>query len=546
MDVPAEMQSLGEFDTVIVGSGSAGCVLADRLTADGKRRVLLLEAGGSDRRFWIRLPIGYGRTFFDPRINWKYQTEPEPALNGQRGYWPRGKVLGGSSAINAMVYCRGLPGDFDDWRDQGNPGWGWSDVEPVYRRTERRVDSTGRAAPGGPLFVSDVTRELHPLRRHYFSAAREIGLPVTDDFNGPQPEGVGLYQITTRNGMRWSAADAFLRPALRRSNLQLESHALVHRVLFEGRRAVGVVFARGGQLFTARARREVILSAGAVNSPQLLQLSGVGPGELLQRHGIPVVVDQPAVGGRLQDHIAVSYFYRATEPTLNNQLYPLHGKVAAALRYVLTRRGPLSVGVNQCGGFVRTAAHLQHADQQLYFNPVTYSMAPAGKRPLMNPDPFAGFILSFQPCRPRSRGRIDIASPDPEAAPAIRPNYLSADGDLADVVAGGRLLQRLLATRAMQGLIAQPIAPDLAPMDAQQIVDDFRARAGTVFHPVGTCAMGADPRHAVVDSQLRVHGLEGLRVVDASVFPNITSGNTHAPTVMVAQKAADLLLSANP
>ena len=540
------MQSLGEFDTVIVGSGSAGCVLADRLTADGRRRVLLLEAGGSDRRFWIRLPIGYGRTFFDHRINWKYQTEPEPALNGQRGYWPRGKVLGGSSAINAMVYCRGLPGDFDDWRDQGNPGWGWSDVEPVYTRTERRVDSTGRAAQGGPLFVSDVVRELHPLRRHYFAAAREIGLPVTDDFNGPQPEGVGLYQITSRHGMRWSAADAFLRPALRRSNLQLESRALVHRVLFEGRRAVGVVFARGGQLFTARARREVILSAGAVNSPQLLQLSGIGPGALLQQHGIPVVFNQPAVGGRLQDHIAVSYFYRAPEPTLNNQLYPLHGKVAAALRYVLTRRGPLSVGVNQCGGFVRTAAHLQRADQQLYFNPVTYSMAPAGKRPLMNPDPFAGFILSFQPCRPQSRGRIDIASPDPEVAPAIRPNYLSAEDDLADVVAGGRLLQSLLATRAMQGLIAQPIAPDLAPMDAQQIVDDFRARAGTVFHPVGTCAMGPDPRQAVVDSQLRVHGLEGLRVVDASVFPNITSGNTHAPTVMVAQKAADMLLSSNP
>ena len=537
------MQSLGEFDTVILGAGSAGCVLADRLTADGRRRVLLLEAGGSDRRFWIRLPIGYGRTFFDERINWKYQTEPEPALGGQRGYWPRGKVVGGSSSINAMVYCRGLPGDFDDWRQRGNPGWGWSDVEPVFRRTECQVDASGSAAGDGPLFVSDVERELHPLRRHYFAAAREMGLPVSPDFNGPQPEGVGLYRITTRHGMRWSAADAFLRPALRRSNLQLECHALVHRVLFEGRRAVGVVFARGGQLFTARARREVILSAGAVNSPQLLQLSGVGPGELLQRHGIPVLLDQPAVGGNLQDHIAVSYFYRATEPTLNNQLYPLHGKIAAALRYVFTRRGPLSVGVNQCGGFVRTRAELARADQQLYFNPVTYAMAPAGKRPLMNPDPFAGFILSFQPCRPASRGRIDICSPDPGAAPAIRPNYLSTEGDLADVVAGGRFLQTMLATRAMQALIAQPMAPDLAPLDAQQIVDDFRARAGTVFHPVGTCAMGADPRTAVVDSRLRVHGLQGLRVVDASVFPNITSGNTHAPTVMVAQKAADLLLA---
>lgn len=539
------MQSLGEFDTVIVGSGSAGCVLAERLSADGSRRVLLLEAGGSDRRFWIRLPIGYGRTFFDERINWKYQTEPEPALKGQTGYWPRGKVLGGSSSINAMVYCRGLPGDFDDWRALGNPGWGWEDVEPVFRRTERRVDAQGRAAAGGPLFVSDVEREMHPLRRHYFAAAREMGLAVTDDFNGPHPEGVGLYQITTRHGMRWSAADAFLRPALRRTNLRLEQHALVQRVLLEGRRAVGVVFEQGGQLFTARARREVILSAGAINSPQLLQLSGVGPGALLQRLGIPVAMDLPAVGGQLQDHIAVSYFYRATEPTLNNQLYPLHGKVAAALRYVLTRRGPLSVGVNQCGGFVRTRAGLERPDQQLYFNPVTYSLAPQGRRPLMNPDPFPGFILSFQPCRPSSRGRIDITSPDPGVAPAIRPGYLATEQDLSDVVAGGRFLQRMLATRAMQGLIAQPIAPDLAPMNEQQIVDDFRARAGTVYHPVGTCAMGADPRQAVVDARLQVHGLAGLRVVDASVFPNITSGNTHAPTVMVAQKAADLILS-NP
>lgn len=538
------MDSVGEFDTIIVGSGSAGCVLADRLSADGARAVLLLEAGGSDRRFWIKLPIGYGRTFFDERINWKYRTEPEPALGGQRAYWPRGKVLGGSSSINAMVYCRGLPGDFDDWVQQGNPGWGWADVEPVYRRTECRVDAQGRAAVGGgPLFVSDVEPEMHPVRRHYFAAARAMGLPMTEDFNGPQPEGVGLYQITSRHGMRWSAADAFLRPALRRTNLRLESRALVHKLLFEGRRVVGVVFAQGGRLRTARARREVILSAGAVNSPQLLQLSGVGPGALLQQHGIGVVLDQPAVGGQLQDHIAVSYFYQATEPTLNNQLYPLRGKIAAALRYVASRRGPLSVGVNQCGGFVRSRAGLLRPDQQLYFNPVTYSMAPEGKRPLMNPDPFAGFILSFQPCRPGSRGRIDICSPDPVVAPTIRPNYLSTEADLADVVAGGRLLKVMAATPAMRGLIRAPVAPDLGTMNDDQILADFRARCGTVYHPVGTCGMGPDPRQAVVDARLRVHGLQGLRVVDASVFPNITSGNTHAPTVMVAQKAADMILA---
>ena len=540
---PPSMQSAGEFDTIIVGSGSAGCVLADRLTQDGRRAVLLLEAGGSDRRFWIKLPIGYGRTYYDERINWKYETAPEPALDGRRAYWPRGKVMGGSSSINAMVYCRGMPRDYDDWRAAGNVGWGWDDVEPVFRRTERRVDAHGHVADGGPLFVSDVAREMHPVRRHYFAAARELGLPMTDDFNGPSPEGVGTYQINVRRGMRWSAADAFLRPALRRANLRLLTRARVHRILFKGSRAVGVVFEQDGVRFCARARGEVILSAGAVNSPQLLQLSGVGPAALLQQHGISLVRDLGAVGGRLQDHIAVSYFFESSEPTLNNQLHPWHGKLWAGLRYVLARRGPLSVSVNQCGGFVRSRAGLAHPDQQLYFNPLTYSTAPEGKRPLMTPDPFAGFILCAQPCRPTSRGRIDIGSADPAAAPVIRPNYLSTQGDIDDVVAGGQFLQRLLRTQALRGLVKRPIAPDVGRMDADAMVADFRARSSTVFHPVGTCGMGADPRHSVVDAQLRVHGLQGLRVVDASVFPGITSGNTNGPVIMVAQKAADMMLA---
>ena len=532
-----------EYDFIVVGAGSAGCVLADRLSADGRSTVLVLEAGDHDRRLWINMPIGYGKTFYDERVNWKFEAQPDAQMKNRRIYFPRGRVVGGSSSINAMVYCRGMPADFDDWAALGNPGWGWDDVEPVYRRTECRVDAAGRAEPGGgPLYVSDVEPEMHPLRRHYFAAAREIGLPHTDDFNGPNPEGVGLYQINVRKGMRWSAADAFLRPALARSNLRLQTAARVHRVLFEGRRAVGVVFELGGALHVARARGEVILSAGAVASPQLLQRSGVGPGTLLQRLGLPVVLDQPRVGGELQDHIAISYYYRSREPTLNNLLYPWHGKLLQGIRYVLTRRGPLSISVNQCGGFVRSRPGLAQPDQQLYFNPVTYSTSPEGKRPLMNPDPFAGFILSFQPCRPSSRGRIDIASPDPLAAPSIRPNYLSTQQDIDDVVAGGRLLQRFLSTRAMKALIESPQAPDLAPMDDAAIVEDFRQRSGTVFHPVGTCGMGSDARRAVVDPALRVHGLQGLRVVDASVFPCVTSGNTHGPTVMVAQKAADAIL----
>ncbi|PPA04531.1 choline dehydrogenase, partial [Pseudomonas sp. MWU12-2312b] len=419
------MAVAGEFDYIIVGSGSAGSVLADRLSADGKARVLVLEAGGTDRRFWIKMPIGYGRTFFDERVNWKYETEPESAIDSRRSYWPRGRVIGGSSSINAMVYCRGLPVDFDAWAQKGNAGWGWADVLPYFQRSECRVDAQGRAGQGGPLYVSDVSVQLHPLRRHFFAAAEEAGLPYSADFNGNSPEGVGVYQINTYKGMRCSAADAFLRPALQRRNVQLVTHALAHRVVFSGRRATGVEYEHNGQICVAKARREVILSAGAVNSPQLLQLSGVGPGELLQRHGIPVVLDNEAVGGQLQDHLGINYYYKATEPTLNNLLYPLHGKLWAGLRYVLTRKGPLSVSVNQSGGFVRSLPSNTAPDMQLYFNPVTYSTAPEGKRPLMNPDPFAGFIISFQPCRPKSRGRIDICSADPHVGPQIRPNYLS-------------------------------------------------------------------------------------------------------------------------
>jgi choline dehydrogenase len=537
------MAEMAEFDYIIVGSGSAGCVLAERLSAEAGNRVLVLEAGGSDRRFWIKLPIGYGRTFFDERVNWKYETEPESALNNRRSYWPRGRVIGGSSSINAMVYCRGLPSDFDGWMQQGNAGWGWSDVKSYFERSECRVDAFGKVGSGGPLHVSDVSNEMHPLKSHFFAAAQEMGQPYTDDFNGPNPEGVGLYQINTRRGVRCSSADAFLRPALGRANLQLQTHALVRRVLFKGRRAVGIEYEQGGQLYTARARREVILSAGAINTPKLLQLSGVGPAALLREHGIELVLEQPAVGAQLQDHIAVSYYYKATEPTLNDQLHPLSGKLVAGLRYVFNRKGPLSVSVNQCGGFVRSRSESATPDIQLYFNPLTYSTAPAGKRPLMNPDPFSGFILSFQPCRPLSRGRVDICSADPKVPPSIRPNYLSAEQDIADVIAGGRFIQRMARTEAMRRLIKEAIPPYLDSMTDDDIVEDFRERCGSVFHPVGTCAMGPDARHAVVDPRLRVHGLEGLRVVDASIFPTITSGNTNAPTIMVAQKAADMILA---
>ena len=533
-----------EYDYIVVGSGSAGCVLADRLSADGTNTVLVLEAGGHDRRLWINMPIGYGKTFYDERVNWKFEAQPDAGLHDRRIYFPRGRVVGGSSSINAMVYCRGLPGDFDDWAKAGNPGWSWNDVRPVYEKFERRVDAQGRAAQGGPLFVSDVRQELHPMADIFFEGARQMGIPFTEDFNGPQPEGVGRYHINTRHGMRWSAADAFLRPALKRPHVKLQTGALVERVLFEGNKAVGVRYQMDGVEHTARARAAVVLSAGAVQTPQLLQLSGVGPGALLQEKGIPVVLAQNNVGGHLQDHLAMSYYYKATQPTLNNVLSSLWGKLKVGLQYVTTLGGPLSISVNQAGGFVKSSPDAAQADLQLYCNPVTYTLAPSTKGTQIVPDSFAGFILCFQPCRPLSRGRIDIASPDIHSAPSIQPNYLSHPDDVQVALRGAQLVKRLNQTAAFRGLIKEPMAPVVDLLDDAGMIDDFRARASTCYHPVGTCVMGRDPAHSVVDANLKVHGLDGLYVVDASVFPTVTSGNTHAPTTMVAHKGADAILAA--
>ena len=532
---------MDNFDYIIIGAGSAGCVLADRLSAGGQSRVLVLEAGGTDRRFWIKTPIGYGRTFADAAVNWKYQAAPSPGLNGRGIYWPRGRVIGGSGSINALVYCRGMPEDFDDWRSMGNLGWGWDEVRPYFERSERRVDAFGHISGAGPLDIKDVSPFLHPMKRNWLRAAEELGLPVTDDFNGPHPEGLGCYQVTIRNGLRRSAADAFLRPALERANVRLETGAWVSRIRFEQHRAVGVEYVRDGNPRFAAAAREVILCAGAVNSPQLLQLSGIGPSSTLAAAGIAPLLDNAAVGGHLQDHLAVVYSFKSTQPTLNDELHSTLAQLRAGLRYILARRGPLALSVNQFGGFVRADPQGTRPDVQLYFNPVTYGAGDA-TRTRIEVDAFSGFYLCFQPTRPSSVGRIDIATPDFRQPPIIAPNYLSTDKDVADVVHGGRLLQRIARTRAIQSLILEPIAPDLNLLGADELIADFRARASTVYHPVSTCRMGRSVGDSVVDSALRVHGIEHLRVVDASVFPTVTSANTNAPTLMVAQKAADLIL----
>ncbi len=531
------------FDFVIVGAGSAGCVLANRLSENGKFSVLVLEAGGHDKRFFIWMPIGYGKTFHDKSVNWGYETEPDEGLGGRSSYWPRGKVLGGSSSINAMVYIRGHPGDFDDWESMGNPGWGWKDVLPYFKKAETS-DQGGSEwrGSGGPLHVTTLDRDLHPLCQNYIRAGEECGLQYTADFNGADMEGVGLYQNTAKDGFRMSAARAYLNPAKRRPNVSVITNAHVTRLLFDGNKATGVEYIQRGNTIQVGATREVIVSGGSINSPQLLQLSGIGPKGLLKDHGIDVVCDLPSVGQNLQDHLCITNHYRSKVPTLNDQLRPLWGKLWHGMNYVLRRRGPLSLGVNQGGGFFKTRPELDRPNMQLYFSPVSYTKAAAGKRALLQPDPFSGFLIGTQPTRPTSRGHIEIRSANPLETPAIHPNYLSTNHDVAEMVEGQRFIRKLIAAPSLAEITDAEIEPGPDVQSDEEIIAFVREAADTVYHPVSTCRMGPDPKVDVVDANLRVHGVDNLRVVDASIFPAVTSGNTNAPTIMVAEKAADIIL----
>jgi len=536
---------MADYDYIVIGAGAAGCVLANRLTASGTATLLLIEAGGSDRSPWIQVPIGYGRTFNDPRFNWMYQAEPDPTLDDRSQFWPRGKVLGGSSSINAMVYVRGQPGDFDDWAAAGNPGWGYADVLHYFRKLEDHPFGEPQFhGAGGPVGVSDVSAWVHPLCHTFLAACDNLRIARSRDFNGAQSEGSGLWEVTIRDGVRVSASSAYLRPVRHRPNLAIRLRAQATRVLFEGGRATGVEFVASGGKQVAKARREVILCGGAISSPQLLELSGVGDSQLLRRFGIPVIADSPAVGRGLQDHLGVNHYYRSRARTLNNELAPFLGKVRAALRYALAgRTGPLAMSVNQAGAFLRSRPGLSRPNMHIYFNPASYSTTTLGTtRRLMKPDPYPGFLMSFNTCRPVSRGTIHIRSPDPLEAPAIQPNALSAPEDVRDVYEGARLLRRIAAAEPLAGIIEAEREPGSNVSTDEQLLADFRQRAGSVFHACGTCAMGSDARTAVLDPRLRVRAVTALRVVDASAFPNITSGNTNAPVMMLAEKAADLIL----
>lgn len=534
---------MDEADFIIVGAGSAGSVLADRLSADGRFKVLVVEAGGTDLRFFVQMPLGYGKLFYDPAVNWCYRTEADPGLAGQSDYWPRGKVLGGSSSINAMVYIRGHRADYEEWASLGNTGWGWDEVLAAFKAMEdNEAGADDWRGKGGPLFISANTRDLHPLVGPFVAACEATGLRPNPDFNGAEQEGAGHYQLTVKGGRRNSAARAFLRPAMRRPNVGVLTGAMATRVVIEQGRATGVEVRQGGFARILRARAEVILAGGAINSPQLLQLSGIGPGALLRQHGIAVLHDNANVGDHLNDHQGLNYTYRMKVPTLNDTLRPWWGKLRVGVQYLLTRTGPLSLSINHGGGFFRTRPDLPRPNMQLYMQAFSTLIPREGERPILNPDPFSGLSLGLSNCRPTSRGHIRIRSADPMAAPVITANAYSTNHDVQEMLDAVKYLRLLAAQKPLADLIDEELRPGPACRTDEELIADFRARSGTVYHPSCTARMGPDAATSVVDPRFRVHGVAGLRVCDAAAFPTLIAGNTNAPAMMMGWRGAEMIL----
>jgi choline dehydrogenase len=527
-----------EADFVVIGAGSAGCVLANRLSVNPRHKVVLLEAGGRDLNPWIHIPVGYFKTIHNPAVDWCYKTEPDPGLNGRSIEWPRGKVLGGSSSLNGLLYVRGQPRDYDRWRQMGNVGWGWNDVLPLFKRAE--CNERGADAfhgDQGPLKVSNM-RIQRPITDAWVAAAQAAGYKFNPDYNGADQEGVGFFQLTAHNGRRCSSAVAYLNPVKKRDNLTIITHAQADRIEISEGRATAVTYSdRGGRPQTIRARREIVLCGGAINSPQLLMLSGIGEPEQLADHGIEVKKALPGVGKNLQDHLQARLVYKCNEPTLNDEVTSLTGQAKIGLKYLLFRAGPMTMAASLATGFLKTRDNLETPDIQFHVQPLS------AENPGKGADRFSAFTMSVCQLRPESKGEIRLASAQPRTYPKIIPNYLSTETDCRTAVAGVNIARKIARHAPLTSKISEEYRPNpaLDIADYEGTLDWVRNNTASIYHPTGTCKMGEGPE-AVVDARLRVHGVAGLRVADCSIMPEIVSGNTNAPAIMIGEKASDLIL----
>lgn len=532
------------FDYIIVGAGSAGCVLAGNLSASGKYSVLLLEAGPDLNGFWIKTPLGYGHSIFNDAVNWMYAGEPEAGLGGRCIQVPRGKIVGGSSSINAMVYMRGTKADYDEWEHDGHPDWAWDKVLSSYKTIENHCIRDTWHGQAGPLQVNSRADVAHPICDAFLEAGQQSQLPRNNDFNGECIDGLGYYHHTICSaGKRMSAARGWLEPARRRPNFRLEPNAQAVRLEVDGRKVSGVVYRQDDKLFTVKARCEVVLACGAINTPQLLMVSGIGPGAALHDMGLAVHHELPAVGQHMQDHFAYDMHFRSRVPTMNQQIGSWHGKLRAGLQYYLFGSGPLSSGTTHAGGFMKSAPWRDKSNLQLYFSPLTRDLQPGEPGRMAQADPYAAFSIGVCNTRPKSRGDVSLRSQDMRDAPLIRFNFLDDPDDLAEMIEGARALRTLADTPALQRIIEREYLPGPDVNSDEELDRDIRARGYSIYHPCSTCRMGTEKTRSVVDSRLKIHGMDGVRIADASVMPFVLTGNLNGPSMMIGQRASEIILA---